>query len=111
MSIIESAKAKSGNRPDGHEVEGRESNAARSDGKRRRRGAGEGGISKRKDGRYEATVVLGRKDGKPIRKSLYGRTKKEVQDKRLKAQQTLVQGLPLPDDRQTVGVFLDRWLQ
>jgi integrase len=78
--------------------------------KRRRRGAGEGGISKRKDGRYEATVVLGRKDGRPVRKSLYGRSKKEVQEKLLKAQQSLVQGIPLPDGRQTVGTFLDRWL-
>jgi len=51
-----------------------ERSAAVNDTKRRRRGAGEGGISKRSDGRYEATVVLGRRDGKPIRKSLYGRT-------------------------------------
>lgn len=78
--------------------------------KRRRRGAGEGGISRRKDGRYEATIVLGRKDGRAVRKSLYGRTKKEVQEKLLKAQQSLVQGMPLPDGRQTVGQFLDRWL-
>jgi integrase len=82
-----------------------------SEAKRRRRGAGEGGISKRSDGRYEATIVLGRRDGKPIRKSLYGRTKKEVQEKLLQAQQTLVQGMSLPDERQKVGAFLDRWLE
>lgn len=42
-----------------------------------------GSISKRADGRYELQLMLGKSiDGKRIRKSFYGKTKREVQEKR-----------------------------
>ena len=46
--------------------------------KRRKRGQNEGGCYQRKDGRWEATITLETVDGKPKRKSFYGRTKAEA---------------------------------
>ena len=44
-----------------------------------RRGNNEGSIYQRKDGRWAGTVTTGYKtDGKPIRKTIYGRTRNEV---------------------------------
>ena len=49
---------------------------------RKRRGRGEGSISQRADGVWEAKVSLGYDgEGKHRRKTVYGKTKKEVQDK------------------------------
>ncbi|NLS45719.1 MAG: tyrosine-type recombinase/integrase [Firmicutes bacterium] len=51
--------------------------------KRRRRSPGEGSITQRKDGRFQGSVLLGYdpKTGKPKRKYVYGKTKKEVREK------------------------------
>lgn len=47
-----------------------------------KRGNGEGTIVKRKDGRYMGSVTVGRDmNGKLKRKTVYGKTKKEVQEK------------------------------
>jgi integrase len=47
-----------------------------------KRGNGEGTIVKRKDGRYMGSVTIGRDiNGKLKRKTVYGKTKKEVQEK------------------------------
>lgn len=72
----------------------------------KRRGHGEGSIKQRTDGLWEARVSL--PNGK--RKSLYGKTRKEVQDKLRAALRDLDAGLDLSAGRQTVGQFLDRWL-
>jgi integrase len=73
------------------------------------RGHGEGSIYW--DGkRWRATVDVGRENGKRKRKYLSGKTKREVQQKLVQAQQVKASGLPLPADRQTLGQFLDRWL-
>lgn len=43
---------------------------------------GEGSINKRKDGRWECSIMFGfQKDGRRRRKSFYGRTRKEALDK------------------------------
>jgi integrase len=48
----------------------------------RRRGRGEGTISQRVDGRWMARIDIGRgEDGRRLRKTLYGATRKEVADK------------------------------
>lgn len=49
----------------------------------KRRGNGEGSITKRKDGRWQGSVLVGYdlETGKPKRKYFYGRTRKEVQEK------------------------------
>ena len=44
------------------------------------------------------------------RKSFYGKTRKEAQDKLRAAQRDLDAGLDLSADRQTVAQFLDKWL-
>lgn len=71
-----------------------------------RRGHNEGTIRHRSDGRWEARISLA--NGK--RKSLFGRTRRDVQDKLRTAQREIEAGLDLGAGRQTVGAFLDRWL-
>ena len=66
------------------------------------RGHGEGSIYW--DGaRWRATVDLGREGGTRKRKYLSGKTKREVQQKLLAAQQAKAQGLPAVSERQTSG--------
>lgn len=50
------------------------------EGPRKRRGRGEGSIHLRSDGRYAATVSLGYRGRKRIRKTFYGKTRKQVRD-------------------------------
>src|SRR4051794_20327705 len=54
----------------------------------KRRGSGEGGIRRRSDGRWEATVDLGRLGRRRRRKYVYGRTRAEVVAKLRKLQAT-----------------------
>ena len=49
-----------------------------------RRGNGEGSISRRKDGRWEAKYTAHTADG-PKRRTLYGKTRKEAADKLARA--------------------------
>ena len=60
---------------------GRETKMSRP--RQKRRGAGEGNISKRKDGTWQGSVLLGYdpETGNPKRKYFYGKTRKEVQRK------------------------------
>ncbi|MBI4852241.1 MAG: site-specific integrase [Acidobacteria bacterium] len=76
-----------------------------------KRGQNEGSIYKRADGRWASAISLGFQDGKPKRKTFYGATRKEVQEKLNVALRDFQQGLPVNlDERQTVSQFLDRWL-
>lgn len=75
-----------------------------------RRGHGEGSIYKRKDGRWAATVDLGRVDGKRHRKTVYGKTQQEVIDKRKALLRRIEDGISVADDRLTVAKFLKGWL-
>jgi YD repeat-containing protein len=69
-----------------------------------RRGRGEGSIHERKDGSWTAQVSLGYDaNGKRIRETLYGNTKKEVQEKLLALQQDALKGLPVKPERMTVA--------
>ena len=72
-----------------------------------KRGANEGTIYKRRDGRWAAAVSTG--DGG--RRYFYGRTRGEVADKLRRAQQALAQGLLLADERQRLDHYLKRWLE
>ena len=71
-----------------------------------RRGHGEGTIKHRRDGRWEAMFTL----PNGTRRSVYGKTRKGVQDKLRVALRDLDAGLDLGAGQQTVGQFLDRWL-
>jgi integrase len=76
----------------------------------RRRGGGEGSVSKRADGRFEGRFDLGIVNGKRKRVSVYGRTRREVQD-RLRQRQTEYESLGIVlDHRLTVGRWLDHWV-
>lgn len=75
-----------------------------------RRGAGEGTIYRRNDGRWEASVHLGYMNGKRRRRSIYGKTRREVQDKLAAALRDHEQGIAAPRRADTVGRFLERWL-
>ena len=76
-----------------------------------RRGRGEGSITRRADGRWMARVDLGWQDGKRRRKTLYGRTKREVQDRLRETLHRTEKGLPPIPEQETVGAFLRRWLE
>jgi integrase len=76
-----------------------------------RRGHGEGGIRQRADGRYEATVSLGWRNGKRHRKSIYGRTRREVADKLAAALKAQHDGLAFAPETHKVGSYFDDWLE
>jgi len=76
-----------------------------------RRGANEGTIRKRADGRWEARVIVTGADGRRTRRSLLAHTRNEVRDKLTAAQRAEANGLPQPAERVTVGAFLDGWLR
>src|SRR5262245_20869234 len=72
----------------------------------RKRSNGEGSPRKRADGRWEWMVML---DGK--RRSVYGKTKAEAQANYEKLKREHEAGLDLGSNSQTVGDYLDRWLE
>jgi integrase len=75
-----------------------------------RRANGEGSISKRKDGRYEAAAYVATVSGKHRRIRVYAKTRDEVH-RRLLTQLTLAkQGIPAPDQPWRVDTYLDYWL-
>ena len=76
-----------------------------------RRGHGEGSIQQRKDGRWSAVVDLGWKSGKRTRKTVYGKTRKEVAHKLTDLLKTRKDGLPIPVGTEKVETFLLRWLE
>ena len=77
----------------------------------KRRGHGEGTITQRKDGRWEAKIDLGYQEGKRKRKAFYGRTRREVADQLKAALHTQQQCLLVAIERQTLGQFLGTWLE
>lgn len=74
-----------------------------------RRGRGEGGVRRRGDGRWEATIELGFRDGKRRRKFVTGRTKAEALEALRSEQHRLANGLPPTDARRRVADFLSWW--
>jgi integrase len=79
---------------------------------RKRRGRGEGSIYQRGDGLWTATVSLGYDgNGKRRRRTVYGESKKEVQDKLRKLQNQAANGQVVAPGKLKVGEYLDRWLE
>jgi integrase len=79
--------------------------------KARKRGQGEGSIYKRKDGRWAGVINLGYQEGKLKRKTFYGETREDVRGKLVAALSDQQKGLPVITERQTVAVFLEKWLE
>ena len=72
-----------------------------------KRGNSEGTIVKRADGRWEGKISFpGAK-----RKSIYGKTRREVARRLAAAIRERDNGLPVLNDRHTVGQFLETWLE
>jgi integrase len=76
----------------------------------RRRGNGEGTITRRKDGRWEARYVV-HTDRGVKRRVLYGKTRKEVADKLVKTLADRADGLVYDEENTTLGNYLDAWLK
>jgi integrase len=74
-----------------------------------KRGNGEGGISRRKDGLYMARYTVQTPTG-PKRKTLYGKTRREVDEKLTKAKADRDGGLVFDADNLQLGEYLGRWL-
>lgn len=76
----------------------------------KRRANGEGTIRKRKDGRWEGVIVVGHKDnGKPITKSVFAKTQKELVPKMLRLRDDY-QGVELTEEsNMTLRDWIDKW--
>jgi integrase len=76
----------------------------------KKNGNGEGGISRhKKSGLYMARYTVQTPTG-PKRKTLYGKTRREVDEKLTKAKANRDDGLVFDADNLTVGRYLERWL-
>jgi integrase len=76
-----------------------------------RRGKGEGSIFQRSDGRWAGTVSAGWTSTGRTRHTAYGKTRAEAAIALRRLQHQLSQGLPVVDERTTVAVFLEGWLE
>ena len=75
-----------------------------------KRGNGEGTVRKRKANLWEGRYFAGfDADGKPIQKSVYGKTQKEALDKLSAITNDIRSGLFIPPDQITFGQWLDIW--
>ncbi len=78
---------------------------------KRRRGAGEGSIFRRADGRWVGTVQVGvDENGKRRRRTVYGRTRTDVLRKVDEIRQQIAQGTIPETSTLKLGQYLDRWL-
>jgi integrase len=78
---------------------------------RKRRGRGEGSIFQRGDGYWVAVLSSGFDGtGKRRRKTVYGKTKKEVQDKLKDEGYSLARGTSLDAGKITLADYLELWL-
>jgi integrase len=76
----------------------------------KRRGYGEGSIFQRADRRWTGTIDLGFAGGKRRRKSVYGKSKREVQVKLAAARRKADDNNPLPNERLTLAAYLRQWV-
>ena len=73
---------------------------------------GSGSIRQRKDGRWEGRITVGTDPGtgKPIRRSVYGATQKEVRQQMTAIQREVDSGTYQAPDKTTVMEWLDTWM-
>jgi integrase len=76
----------------------------------KRRGNGEGSISRRKDGLYMARYTVETATGAK-RKTLYAKTRKEAAEKLTAAMADAWKGIIADGGPKTVGAFLTSWLE
>lgn len=75
--------------------------------------AGDGNIRQRSDGLWEARITIGTNPGtgKPIRRSVYGKTQKEVREKKTELLRSLDTATYTAPDKTTVKAWADYWMQ
>ena len=78
----------------------------------KRNAQGAGSIRQRKDGTWEARVTIGTNPGtgKPDRRSIYGKTQKEVRQKMTEMINALDKGTYQAPNKLTVSSWLQEWL-
>jgi hypothetical protein len=77
----------------------------------KRRGRGEGSIFKRKDGKWQGAITVGKKaDGKQRRITVYGKTQADVRKQLDALKQRINLGMVSLEDL-TVKGFLEEWLK
>lgn len=78
-----------------------------------RRGNNEGSITKRKDGTWQASILVGydHETGKPKRKYFYAKTRQEVQEKLLHALHDVSIGTFVDSSKLTLGDWVSKWLK
>lgn len=77
----------------------------------RKRANGEGTIAPRPDGRYVGAAFVPVTGGGRRRVFVYGRTRAEARDKLDDLLRKAADGIPRAKERQTVGEYLDYWLE
>ena len=77
---------------------------------KKKQGNGEGSIYQRKDGRWVAQVLMIEVTGRPQRKYIYGKTRREVAQRLTTTQANLQQGIAPVPERLTVAQWLTHWL-
>ncbi|MFI9422126.1 tyrosine-type recombinase/integrase [Streptomyces achromogenes] len=77
----------------------------------KRRPNGGGTISKRADGRYMGRAYVTDTDGNRVRKTVYGATWDEANEKLGKLQDQERHGIPVPSRAWSVGEWLDYWIE
>jgi len=65
----------------------------------------------RADGLFRVKIYLGKVDGKPRYKYVYGSTEKEVEAKADDVRARLKKGIDVKADRETFGIWAERWLR
>lgn len=78
-----------------------------------RAASGSGTIRQRSDGTWEARLTVGTDPGtgKPVRKSVYGKTQAEVRKKMTATQRAIDNGTYQAPDKTTVSQWLDTWME
>lgn len=78
--------------------------------RRGRRANGEGTITRRKDGLWQAAISVPHPDGTVRRRYLYNRDRDRLRERLNELAYKVDKGVPVPDGSITAGEYLDQWL-
>lgn len=77
---------------------------------RKKAANGSGSVFKRADGRWCGALYVTEADGRRIRRRVYGKTRKEAEDKLVELRRKAESGAPLTPTHLTLGHYLQEWL-
>lgn len=77
---------------------------------RRKAPNGSGSIFKRRDGRWCGALYVTEADGRRVRRRVYGKTRKEAEEKLIELRSKDERGVPLTPTHLTVEAYLREWL-